>query len=115
MRQRAWWAIGCAIVGFGLGFAGRSVDALAQMAGFFWLAAIILGIASLPIWARVLPEVPPMDGLFRKVGEGERWCALCGTPAPKDEACGVCGAPPKLKQERPKKVKKSRANKPQKP
>lgn len=113
VQRRSWVALGLAIVALGLGFVDRAVDAdLASWTGILWLAALILFVAGLSFWRRILPDVPAMPGLFQPLGPGQRWCARCGTPAEGRDPCGVCGhapKPPRSKKEKPAKAGKSKS------
>ncbi len=114
MRRSLWWLIIAAAfaIFFGLIGTASGIGAFDSVAGMLWMVAIVAGIASIPIWHRILPEVPAMDGLFKRPASHERWCIACGTPAPKMDECTVCGhapKPPKPPRERKPKAAKATA------
>ena len=94
MRARVWLLLGAVVLGLAFGFLGRhaGVDGFNVASGLAWLAALGLGAGLLPFWRRALPPVPPMPGLFDRVGEGQRWCVHCGSPTPREGPCQVCRA-----------------------
>lgn len=93
VRPLAWTAVYAVAFALALGFAGRATDVpgLEVAAGLLWLVAIVAGIALLPFWGRILAPVERMPGLFPRPGPDERWCAECGSVAPREGPCGVCG------------------------
>lgn len=109
VRNRAWAAIGAVVLALAFGFIGQAAeeDGLFVVAGLAWVVAIVLGVGLLPFWRRVLPDVPSMPRLFRRPGEGERWCATCGSPTLRPKPCAVCGAPPPRRKARAKKAAKA--------
>lgn len=64
---------------------------LATVAGLLVLAGMLVAITALPWLSRRIKALPPMPGLFPEVGPGQRWCARCGTAAPKRGTCPSCG------------------------
>jgi uncharacterized paraquat-inducible protein A len=54
--------------------------ALDPVAGLLVLAAVAAGMSALPLWARL--RAPPMPGLFQRPRADQRWCQICGRPAP---------------------------------
>ncbi len=108
MRPRVWVLIVAVVLAIALGFTGRATDVRAfdVIAGLAWIVAIIVAVSLLPFWSRIIPKVEPMPGLFRRPGEGERWCVECGSPAARTAACEVCGGEPKLPKQRAPKAPK---------
>lgn len=102
MRRRLWVLISTLVLAIALGFLGRASGAEAWhvLAGLAWVIALAVAISLLPWWGRVIPPVRPMPGLFAAPEDGERWCSICGTPAPAGAACTVCGTAPRVKKER---------------
>ena len=98
MRRRALAAWALAAVGLLLavlaphlaGARGWNV-----IAGLLLVAAIVLGLSLLPFWRKVMPALPPMEGLFTRPRPSERWCSRCGNPTPRQGACRECGHTPR--------------------
>ncbi len=110
MRPRIWIIIAAIVLALGFGFTGRATDmaAMDRLSGLAWFVAIITAVTLLPFWARILPQVAPMPGLFRRPAHDERWCPRCGSPTARSVACTVCGAEPKVPVEKaPKQPKKA--------
>lgn len=83
MRGQAWVAVALLLAGLALAVISRfaAPDILDPLGGLFLVAAAVAALGLLPIWARL--RGPPMPGLFRRPGSGQRWCAVCGRPAPR--------------------------------
>ena len=107
MRARIYAVVVAIILGLVFGFTGRATDleVFNTFAGLAWLVAIVLGISLLPFWSKVIPTVEPMQGLFQRPAEGERWCVECGSTTARLAACHVCGAEAKLPKKKPPKPK----------
>jgi uncharacterized paraquat-inducible protein A len=53
---------------------------LDPLAGVLFVASLAAAVGLLPLWDRL--RAPPMPGLFARPAAGQRWCAVCGRPAP---------------------------------
>lgn len=98
MRRRAWAAWALLALGILLGLLGRALpgrEAWDLLGGLALLAALVLAVALLPFWGRVLPTLQPFPGLFRAPRPSERWCARCGHATPRKGACRTCGHAPR--------------------
>ena len=101
MRRRAWAAWGALALGIVLGLLGRALPGASAwnlLAGIALLAAILLGLSLLPVWARLLPDLPPYPDLFAQPSARQRWCATCGHPTARAGPCSTCGDPPGRRQ-----------------
>lgn len=89
MRKRVVVAVGLLAAGFALALVGRAAaaDLLDPLAGLFLVASLAVALSLLPLWARL--RGPPMPGLFERPTPGQRWCTVCGRPAPPG-ACPRC-------------------------
>lgn len=89
MRKRAIVAGGLLAAGFAVALLARAAapDALDPVAGLLLLASAGVALSLLPVWRRL--RGPPMPGLFERPAPGERWCPVCGRPAPPG-ACPRC-------------------------
>jgi uncharacterized paraquat-inducible protein A len=83
--------------GFALAVAGRfaASSLLDPLAGLLLLAAGLAAVGLLPVWARL--RGPPMPGLFQAPQAGQRWCGVCGRPAPRGTCprCRTAGRRPR--------------------
>ncbi len=110
MRRSLWWLIIAAVLAIFFGIVGRAsgIGAFTSVSGLLWMVAIVAGIIAIPIWHRILPDVPAMEGLFKRPLSEERWCVGCGTPTVADQPCHICGkAPRPPKPEKPPKQPKA--------
>jgi uncharacterized paraquat-inducible protein A len=89
VRKRVVVAVGLLAAGFALALVGRltAADLLDPLAGLLLVASVAVALSLLPVWAHL--RGPPMPGLFERPRPGERWCAVCGRPAPPG-ACPRC-------------------------
>lgn len=93
VRRRAWaaWgALALAVLLLALGNMAAT-KALNPVAALLVLAALGLFLSLHPVWARLLPPLPPMPGLSDRPSASQRWCVHCGRPAPRSTACASCG------------------------
>ncbi|HUR62521.1 MAG TPA: hypothetical protein VM286_09190 [Candidatus Thermoplasmatota archaeon] len=89
MRGRAIAALGLVAAALAFALLGRITLGflLDPLAGLLLVAAACVGISLLPFWATM--RGPTMPGLFTPPREGQRWCTVCGRPAPLG-ACPRC-------------------------
>jgi hypothetical protein len=89
VRKPAVVAVGLLAAGFALAVVGRFAlpDVMDPLAGLFLVAAVAAALMLLPAWSRL--RGPAMPGLFERPRPGQRWCSVCGCPAPPG-ACPRC-------------------------
>ncbi len=84
-----------ALVALGLLVAGLALALSGAAAVLQGIAGLLLVAALVAFLLRFVPQAPPRPGVaFRRPGARERWCTVCGHPAPLGKPCTSCGNVP---------------------